>query len=267
MGEKIGFVGVGAMGSALLKGLINGGVNPDKIIATDVTEDKLHEAAGKYGFEAVADAIDVAVAARIIFLAVKPQDMKNMLKSIASAVTDEHLLVSVAAGISTKDIEKRFDCNVGVIRVMPNTPCLVAEGAMALSGGKNVRDEDLKLVSSWLAEIGMVRVVPEKLMDAVTGLSGSGPAYVYSFIEALSDGGVLAGLPRELAAELAVQTVLGSAKMVMETGMHPAVLREMVTSPGGTTAAGLLELEAGGVRTAAIKAVHAAAERSKELGS
>lgn len=267
MGEKIGFVGVGAMGSALLKGLINGGVNPDKIIATDVTEDKLQEAAGKYGFEAAADAMEVAVAARIIFLAVKPQDMKNMLKSIASAVTDEHLLVSVAAGISTKDIEKRFDSKVGVIRVMPNTPCLVGEGAMAVSGGKNVRDEDLKLVSSWLAEIGMVRVVPEKLMDAVTGLSGSGPAYVYSFIEALSDGGVLAGLPRDLATELAVQTVLGSAKMVMETGMHPAVLREMVTSPGGTTAAGLLELEAGGVRTAAIKAVRAAAERSKELGS
>jgi pyrroline-5-carboxylate reductase len=265
--ERIGFIGLGAMGSALLKGLIDGGVDPGTMVATDAAEIKLREAAEKYGFEAAADAWAVAAAARIIFLAVKPQDMNSMLKSIAPAVTDDHLLVSIAAGVTTKDIEKHFVSKVGVIRVMPNTPCLVGAGAMAVSGGANVRDDDLGLVASWLEGIGMVQVMPEKFMDAVTGMSGSGPAYIYLFIEALADGGVLAGLPRDLAAELAAQTVLGSAKMVMETGVHPAVLREMVTSPGGTSAAGLLELEAGGVRAAVIRAVRAAAERSKELGS
>lgn len=267
MSERIGLIGIGAMGSALLKGLLDGGVPPEQIVAYDTFETKLVAVADKYGIEASPDVRGVAESATVIFIAVKPQDMKALLKEMGPSMRDGQLVVSIAAGVTIHDIEKRIEREVGVIRVMPNTPCLVGEGAIALSAGKYVSDDEMKMVVSWLETLGFVRVVPEKLMDAVTGLSGSGPAYVYMMIEALSDGGVLAGMPRSLASELAAQTVLGAAKMVLETGEHPAVLREMVTSPGGTSAAGLLQLEEGGVRAAVIKAVRAAAERSKELGS
>lgn len=264
--DRIGIIGLGAMGGALMKGLLAGGVAPETIVAYDALEIKLHEMADKYGIEAAADARGVAEAARVVFVAVKPQDIKVLLKHIAPVMQDGQIVVSVAAGVHIKDIEKRFDKKVGVIRVMPNTPCLVGEGAMAVSSGEFVAKEDVHTVASWLETLGIVRIVPEKLMDAVTGVSGSGPAYVYMMIEALADGGVLAGLPRAMALELAAQTVLGAAKMVMETGEHPAVLREMVTSPAGTTAAALYSLEKAGFRGAVQKAVQKAAVRSKELG-
>lgn len=264
--DGIGFIGLGAMGGALVKGLLAGGVAPAEIVAFDAVKIKLHEVADKFDIKAVLDARAVAVAAKVIFVAVKPQDMKPLLQYIAPVMTDGQVLVSVAAGISIGEIENHFTAKVGVIRVMPNTPCLVGEGAMALSTGGHVTAEALHQVTSWLETLGIVQIVPEKLMDVVTGLSGSGPAYVYLLIEALADGGVLGGLSRVTALELAAQTVLGAAKMVLETGEHPAVLREMVTSPGGATAAALYSLEKDGFRGAVQKAVKKATERSKELG-
>ena len=265
MQDRIGFIGLGAMGGALLKGLLDGGVEPGNIVAADSLRVKLGEVAAKFGIEAM-DPLGVAKAARVIFIAVKPQDMGALLQSIGPTLLEGQVVVSVAAGVGIGDIEKYFMNNVSVIRVMPNTPCLVGEGAMAVSGGTHVSKEDLHMVCSWLETLGIVRIVPEQMMDAVTGLSGSGPAYVYMMIEALADGGVLNGLSRAMALELAAQTVLGAAKMVMETGEHPAVLREMVTSPGGTSAAGLYALEKGGFRASVQAAVTEAAERSKELG-
>jgi pyrroline-5-carboxylate reductase len=263
--DRVGFIGVGAMGGALLKGLLESGVRPGQIVVYDAVEERLREVAERFGVEA-GSGLEIAEACRVIFLAVKPQDMGKVLEELKDVVTEEHVIVSVAAGIGIGKIEEGLGGRVGVIRVMPNTPCLVGEGAMAVSCGK-VADSDLQMVLGWLEGLGVVRVVPEKLLDAVTGLSGSGPAYVYLLIEALSDGGCTGGLPRDLAGVLAVQTVLGAAEMVRETGEHAAVLREKVTSPGGTTAAGLFELEVGGVRAAVIKAVRAATERSKELGN
>jgi len=267
MQNRIGFIGLGAMGGALLKGIIDIGVRPGEIVAADASELRLREAAGRYGIETVDGNGDVVRKARVVFLAVKPQDMPAVLQSIDSFVTGEHLLISVAAGISISYIAGSIGKQAGIIRVMPNISCLVGEGAIAVSRGRHVSDHDLELVISWLESLGMVRLVPEKLLDAVTGLSGSGPAYIYAMIEALMDGGVLAGLPRELARDLAVQTVNGAARMALSTGEHPAILREMVTSPGGTTAAGLFALESGGFRTAVMQAVKAAALRSGELGS
>ncbi len=264
MRDRIGFIGVGAMGGALIKGLLESGVRPSEIVVHDAVEARLLELAG--GIESARDNRGIAEAARVIFLAVKPQDMGSVLEELEPAVGEEHLIVSVAAGVTIEQIESGLGGRPGVIRVMPNTPCLVGEGAMAVSEGKSVSEADLELVTGWLKGLGVVRVVPEKLLDAVTGLSGSGPAYVCLLIEALADGGVLAGLPRDLAGVLAVQTVLGTAEMVRGSGEHPAVLREKVTSPGGTTAAGLFELEEGGVRAAVVKAVRAASDRSKELG-
>ncbi len=267
MRDRIGFIGLGAMGGALLKGIIDIGVRPEEIVAADVSELRLRDAAARHGIETVDGNCDVAQKARIVFLAVKPQDMQAALQSIDSAVTEEHLLISVAAGVSISYIAGTITSQAGIIRAMPNISCLVGEGAIAVSRGRYVSDHDLDLVISWLESLGMVRVVSEKMLDAVTGLSGSGPAYVFAMIEALMEGGVLAGLPRELARDLAVQTLYGAARMALATGEHPAILREMVTSPGGTTAAGLFALETGGFRAAVMQAVNSAAIRSGELGS
>jgi len=263
MRERVGIVGVGAMGKALLKGLLTV-VEKERLLVADKAPEKLEELKADYQVE-VQDVSSLVQAAQVIFLAVKPQDLIALLKDIVLNITAPKTIVSVAAGISIAKIENELPDNVGVIRVMPNTPCLINEGVMAVSAGSFVSADRLQLIVSWLQNLGVVRVVPEELLDAVTGLSGSGPAYVYLLIEALADGGVLAGLPRELALEFAVQTVLGAAKMVQETDQHPAILREMVTSPGGTTAAGLLQLEQGAFRSLLQKAVAAAAKRAKEL--
>ncbi len=266
MMDRIGFVGVGAMGSALLKGLIGGGVRPGRIVAFDAVEARVRELEDEYGIEVGSNARNVAEACRVLFVAVKPWDMEGVLREMGSVAEERHLVVSVAAGITIDKMVKWFGKN-GIVRVMPNTPCLVGEGAICVSAGDGVGKEDLEMVVGWLGSLGLVRVVPEKLLDAVTGLSGSGPAFVYLMIEAMADGGVLAGLPRDLSAALAVQTVLGAARMVKETGVHTAVLREQVTSPGGTTAAGLLALEDRGFKAAVKRAIRDAAVRSKELGN
>ncbi|HHX74633.1 MAG TPA: pyrroline-5-carboxylate reductase [Firmicutes bacterium] len=263
MSDQVGIIGIGAMGNALLKGLL-AALPPDKLMIADALPAKLQEARTTYKVPA-ADSKKIAAACGVIFLAVKPQDVRPLLQEMAPVLRDGQLVVSVAAGITLAEIKRHLPGRVGVVRVMPNTPCLVGEGALAVSAGDNVSEKDLQKVVSWLEKLGMVRVVPETALDAVTGLSGSGPAYVFLLIEALADGGVLAGLPRSLAQELAVQTVLGAAKLVRETGSHPAVLREMVTSPGGTTASGLFELEQGALRSVVQRAVKAACNRAKEL--
>ena len=208
---------------------------------------------------------DVAKESDVVILAVKPGDMQALCTGLAK-VKGTRLYLSIAAGISLEDLQTWLGAKQRVIRSMPNTPALVGAGAAAFARGSKATDEDAATARSILGVVGTVDEVSEKLLDAVTGLSGSGPAYVYTVIEALADGGVLMGLPRATALQLAAQTVAGAAKMVLETGKHPAALRDEVTSPGGTTIAGLEQLEAHGLRSALIQAVRKAAERSKELG-
>jgi pyrroline-5-carboxylate reductase len=201
-----------------------------------------------------------------LVLAVKPQSMKALLEEIRPLLTERHLIVSIAAGVSLRQLADGIGARRRLVRVMPNTPCLVGASASAYTPGEGATAEDAALVERLLKAVGVAFRVPENLLDAVTGLSGSGPAFVYLMIEALSDGGVRVGLPRDAAAALAAQTVLGAAKMVLETGSHPGVLKDQVASPGGTTIAGLHALERGGVRGAIMDAVEAATRRATELG-
>ncbi|PLX82785.1 MAG: pyrroline-5-carboxylate reductase, partial [Desulfuromonas sp.] len=202
----------------------------------------------------------------IVLLAVKPQVVQAVVGEMAPAFSDDNLLVSILAGVTTERLEVLLGGSPRVVRTMPNTPALVGAGAAALCSGKYAREDDLTLACSIFESLGAAKVVSEEQMDAVTGLSGSGPAYVYTIIEALADGGVQQGLPRDVAHALAVQTVYGAAKMVKDTGSHPAALRDQVCSPGGTTISGVRALEDGGVRAALMAAVSAAAKRSRELG-
>ncbi|NLZ92933.1 MAG: pyrroline-5-carboxylate reductase [Firmicutes bacterium] len=265
MSELVGIIGVGAMGGALLKGLLTSGLAPKKIMVADAAPGKLQQVADKYGV-ITGDVLEIARTVKIMFIAVKPQDIKNLLVQLAPLLQPGQLIVSVVAGVTISELEHNFTHEIGVVRAMPNTPCLIGEGAVAISVGSYVHKADLALVESWLQNLGAVHIVPEHYLDAVTGVSGSGPAYVYLLIESLADGGVLSGLPRALAQELAVQTVLGSALMVKETGLHPAILREQVTSPAGTTATAIFALENGNFRGLIQGAVKEAAKRSKELG-
>jgi pyrroline-5-carboxylate reductase len=264
---KIAFLGGGNMAEALIKGLEAAGTaKADQIMATDVSGDRLAYLTKTYGIIAAKSNADAAREAAVIILSVKPQVIERVLAEISSAVDDKKLVISIAAGITLTKIEKSLRETARVVRVMPNTPALVLAGAAALSAGKNVTNDDLALAQSIFNAVGRAVVVDEKLMDAVTGLSGSGPAYVFMIIDALSDAGVKAGLPRPLALELAAQTLYGSAKMVLETKEHPGKLRDMVTSPGGTTIEGLHALEKGKLRATLMNAVEAATARSKELG-
>jgi pyrroline-5-carboxylate reductase len=264
--KKIAFLGGGNMAEALIKGLIAGGAErPDHILVTDVSVDRLAHLHTAYGVVQKGN-VEVAREADIIILSVKPQVIERVLVEIASVVDDTKLVISIAAGIIISRIEKALKDGSRVVRVMPNTPALVLAGAAALSGGKHATSTDLALAQSIFSAVGRAVIVEEKLMDAVTGLSGSGPAYVFTIIDALSDAGVKAGLPRKLALELAAQTVYGAAKMVLETKEHPSKLRDMVTSPGGTTIEGLHALEKGKLRATLMNAVEAATARSRELG-
>lgn len=215
----------------------------------------------------VVDDLAAAAAADTVLLVVKPQDMADVLREIAPALRPGQLLVSLAAGITTAFVETHVPDGVAVVRVMPNTPALVDEGMAAISPGTHCDDSHLAEAEQLMASVGKVVQVPEKMQDAVTAISGSGPAYVFFVVEAMIEAGVHLGLPRTIAHELAVQTVVGSAAMLRETGEHPAVLREQVTSPGGTTAAALRELEVHRVRAAFLAALEAARDRSRELGS
>jgi pyrroline-5-carboxylate reductase len=264
--KKIAFIGGGNMAEALIKGLISAGTAAtDHILVSDISTDRLAHLHQTYGVTRTGNS-EAAREADIILLCVKPQVVERALAEIASAIDDKKLVVSIAAGIATAKIEKALKVGSHVVRVMPNTPALVLAGAAALAAGKNATAEDLALTQSIFNSVGRAVIVEEKLMDAVTGLSGSGPAYVFMIIDALSDAGVKAGLPRQLALELAAQTVYGAARMVLETNEHPGKLRDMVTSPGGTTIEGLHALEKGKLRATLMNAVEAATARSRELG-
>lgn len=264
---SIGFLGAGKMATALAKGIIQAGlVEVGQIIASDISEEARAAFARDAQAKTTAFNAEVLRFARVLILAVKPDQVAELLKEIRSDFTPDHLLISIAAGVPLTRLEGGLGEGARVIRVMPNTPALVGASATAFSPNKSASREDAQLAQKLFSAVGVAYPIKESLLDAVTGLSGSGPAYVYLMIEALSDGGVAAGLPREIAVKLSAQTVLGSAKMVLETGLHPGALKDMVTSPGGTTIEGLYELERGMVRAAFMNAVRAAAEKSKELG-
>lgn len=264
---KIGFLGAGKMATALAKGLVNAKlVKAGQLFAADPVPAARESFAAETGAKTSATNLAVAQAATVLILATKPDQVGAALAEISGTVTKNHLLISIAAGVTLAKLEAALPAGARVIRVMPNTPALVGAGASGFALGHNATAADGALAQKILAAVGVAVPVKESLLDAVTGLSGSGPAYVYQFIEALSDGGVAAGLPRAVATQLAAQTVLGAAKMVLETGQHPGALKDQVTSPGGTTIEGLHELEKGRLRGTVMSAVRVAAEKSKKLG-
>src|ERR1017187_1927498 len=265
--SNIGFLGAGKMATALAKGFVRAElVVPREIIASDPFDMARKHFAAEIGAKTVVANAEVAKFANVLILATKPDQVSAALAEISGAFTKNHLLISIAAGVTIAKLENVLPADARVIRVMPNTPALVGAGASSFAPGKNASVADAELAKKLLSAVGVALQVKESLLDAVTGLSGSGPAYVYQFIEALSDGGVAAGLPRDIATQLAAQTVLGGAKMVLETGQHPGALKDQVTSPGGTTIEGLHELEKGKLRATVISAVRAATEKSKKLG-
>lgn len=264
---KIALLGIGNMGEALLKGLLRAGtVKAEQVVATDARQERLDAMRTLYGVAVSQDNVRAVKEADVVLLSVKPQGMAALAAEIAPVVTPQKLLLSVAAGVPIAALERSFGRGARIIRAMPNTPALVGEGATAISGGEHATQADLALATDFFRAVGSVVTVEEAQLDAVTGLSGSGPAYIFLIIEALSDAGVKVGLPRYTALELAAQTVLGSARLLLETGSHPGVLKDQVTSPGGTAIAGLHTLEAGGLRTTLMDAVEAATFRSRELG-
>jgi pyrroline-5-carboxylate reductase len=265
---RIGFLGAGKMATALARGWLTAGLtSKDRILASDPLPDARQAISTASGIRAEADNRAVVTGSDILVLAIKPQAMTALLAEIRPLITNRHLVVSIAAGISLHQMAFGLGADRRLIRVMPNTPCLVGASASGYSPGPGASAEDVAIVDRLLKTVGLAFRLPESLLDAVTGLSGSGPAFVYVVIEALSDGGVRMGLPRDVATALAAQTVFGAAKMMLETGSHPAVLKDMVASPGGTTIAGLHALERGGLRAALMDAVEAATNRSAELGN
>ena len=262
----IGFLGAGKMAAALAKGFVKGGlVKPGQILASDPAEAARTAFVRETGARATAANAEAVKFGRVIVLAVKPGCVKELLAEVREQITPGHLVISIAAGVTLGQLEGNLGQGARVIRAMPNTPALLGASASAFARGRAATAEDAVLTQRLLAAVGLVFELKEPLLDAVTGLSGSGPAYIYAVIEALSDGGVAAGLPREVATKLAAQTALGGARMVLETGLHPGALKDMVTSPGGTTIEGLHELEKGGLRGVLISAVRAAAEKAGKL--
>jgi pyrroline-5-carboxylate reductase len=269
-GDKptFGFLGAGQMATALARGWLAAEfVTPDRIRASDPVAQAREAFAAETNSRVGANNLEVVGVSDLLILAVKPQSMPSLLVEIRPHLTPKHLIVSIAAGVTIKQIAGSLGSKRRLIRVMPNTPCLIGASASGYAAGEAATEDDLKLIDRLLNAVGRAYRLPEHLLDAVTGLSGSGPAYVYLMIEALSDGGVRMGLPRDVATGLAAQTVLGAARMVLETQQHPGVLKDKVTSPGGTTIAGLHALERGGFRAALIDAVEAATKRSTELGT
>jgi pyrroline-5-carboxylate reductase len=265
--QKIAFLGGGNMAEALIKGMLAAGVaKADRMMVSDISADRVALLQKTYGVSAIHGNKDAVIQAGIILLCVKPQVMDRVLQEIEPVADQEKLVISIAAGVTIARIEKMLSMKPRIIRVMPNTPALVLSGAAGLAAGTSSTVTDMMTAQQIFGAVGRAVVVEEKLMDAVTGLSGSGPAYVFTIIEALTDAGVKAGIPRPLALELSAQTVYGAAKMVLETHEHPGKLRDMVTSPGGTTIEGLHMLEKGKLRATLMNAVEAATARSKELG-
>lgn len=264
---RFAFIGGGNMGEALIKGLCSGlNVKPQHIIATDVIPERRHYMHATYGIIASGDNQQAVKESDVIVLAVKPQVMPDVLEEVAPVLTGEKLVISIAAGITLQTLQGALGASRRVVRVMPNTPALVLAGAAGISPGSAATPQDVALVERIFNAVGRAVVVGDEMMDVVTGLSGSGPAFIFALIEGLSDGGVLMGLSRQTATLLAAQTVLGAAQMVLETGKHPGELKDMVTSPAGTTIAGMHALESGGLRGLMMEAVRRATERSEALG-
>lgn len=266
LNKKIGFIGAGNMAEALMSGILKTGlVNTTHLMASDISNARRKYISKKLKINTVDNNIDIIKHNDVIIFAVKPNMIKPILQEIGLSITTRHLLISIAAGIRIAMIEKYLKGKIPVIRIMPNTPALVLAGISAISKGTHAKQMHLKLAEELLAAVGKVVILPEKLLDIVTGLSGSGPAYVFEFIDALSAAGIKKGLSRDIALLLSAQTVFGAAKMVLETGEHPAILRDKVTSPGGTTLSGLHALENGEFRAAVMNAITAATRRAKEL--
>lgn len=265
--KKIGIIGTGNMGEALISGLIYARSSiPENIICSDIRGEKLKSIKDSYGIVAAKTNNDVVKASEIVIYATKPQIMASVLKETSAFLDMSKLIISIAAGVPLAAIESCLNKDLRVIRVMPNIPASVKEGAAAVAAGKHASKNDLKLAKAIFDSVGKSVILEEELMDAVTGLSGSGPAYIFLIVDALSDAGVKMGLSREDALFLSTQTVLGAAKLLIETNEHPGKLKDKVTSPGGTAIAALHTLEEGGLRTTLINAVEVATKRSRELG-
>ena len=265
--QTVGFIGGGNMAAALVKGLLHSEVlPPTNVTVSDVKTERLAQLKEEHGIRTTSDNLELVRSCDVIVLSVKPQVIDKVLSAIGDAVRPEQLVVSVAAGVPVSAIESRLPAGTRVVRTMPNTPATVDAGATAIAAGTHATEADLAIARALFTAVGRVVTLEESLLDAVTGLSGSGPAYVMLMIEALADGGVKVGLHRDTALLLAAQTVYGSAKLLLETGEHPGRLKDMVTSPGGTAIAGLHTLESGGLRRTLIDAVEVATNRSIQLG-
>jgi len=263
---KIGFIGGGNMGGAIIGGIVSSGIyKGEDIFVVDLFEENVDRLVEKYGIERGNDNKKIAETSDILFLAVKPNVYSDVISEIKNYVSENSVVVSIAAGKSIKEIEALFGKNIKLVRVMPNTPALVGEGMAALSGNENVTNEEVLKIADIFKCFGKAEIVPEKMMDIVTAVSGSSPAFVYMFIEAMADAAVLGGMPRGQAYKFAAQTVLGSAKMVLDTGLHPGALKDMVCSPAGTTIEAVAELEKRGLRTAVIEAVRVCEAKSKSM--
>jgi len=266
LSENIAIIGTGRIGMALLGGMIKAGVVSEKqLIATARSEATIERIKQHFAVKTTLDNLDAVKQSQIILLSVKPQNIGEVLQEIAPAVTPQHLVISVVAGITTHAIQQALGKACAIIRAMPNIPVVVDAGATAIAAGEQAEDQHLEIARAIFAAVGEVVAVRESQLDAVTGLSGSGPAYIYMVIEALIEGGVKMGLSRDIATQLSVQTVLGGAKLMKETGRHPAVLRDEVTTPGGTAIAAIHELEEHALRNMLISAVETATHRSAEL--
>ena len=264
--KPIAILGIGNMGSALMKGIINAKLTPPKkIIACDIDLPRLQAIAAEWKIHIAADLGAAAEVSEILLLCVKPQTLASVLQTIKPVIRPDHLVISIVAGVRIEFIQQMLGTKLGIVRAMPNIAATVDEGAAALAYGEHVSAEQQEIAKSIFEAVGDAVVVPEDQLDAVTGLSGSGPAYIYMVIEALIDGGVKMGLSRDIATKLAIQTVLGSAKLAKTSRLHPAILRDQVTTPGGTTINAIHELESHGLRAMLINAVVTATERSKEL--
>ena len=264
--KELGIIGVGKIGSTLLRVLINSNIlERDKIIIYDSNEDVLLNRKEEFKVDIAESNKIVVQEAKFILIAVLPQVIDKVLEEISSIITDTHIIISIAAGISISHVSKYFDKKIAIVRIMTNTPALVKAAATAISSNENIKQHELDFVKNIFNEIGMVVELEEKHMDAVTGLSGSGPAYLFIIMDALADGGVKMGLPRDVALKLAAQMVLGSAKMVLETNKHPGELKDMVASPGGTTITAIHEIESAKLRATLIRAVEAATLKSKSM--
>ncbi|HKB03028.1 MAG TPA: pyrroline-5-carboxylate reductase [Gemmataceae bacterium] len=264
---KVGFLGAGQMATALARGWVDAGlVTPSSCQASDPFADARSRFQQQCGCPATADSKGVVSASDILVLAVKPQNIPTLLGEIRPAVAGRHLVISIAAGVAMSRLADGLPAGTRLVRVMPNTPCLLGASASGFAAGPAVGADDVALVGRLFNAVGKAFPLPESQLDAVTGLSGSGPAFVYVMIDALADGGVRMGLSRDAALALAAQTVLGSARMVLETGQHPGALKDAVASPGGTTIAGLHALERGAFRATVMDAVEAATRRATELG-